>query len=164
MRCNAEKTQITTKFQEYGVKMERLIGHIRKKLADKGEILDEFDIPTDEQIKYIMLGTIEIVNEECQQCFYCENYKRFSFGSMCKIKPHIKDNCFHFTLDVNKVMKKKYYKIRLTIDECTRGKHIIYNFYLSTKTQKNIMYESIRLSESLKDFSIINSIEKRSDQ
>ena len=136
---------------------DKLINHIRRKLEEKGEILDHFDVPKDNQIKYIMLTTIEIVNEECQQCFYCKNYKRFSLGSLCKIKPHIESNCFHFTLDVNKVLKKKYYHILITIDECTRGQHITDDIYLSQKTVKNIIYESIRLSESLKDFQIINS-------
>ncbi len=56
-----------------------LVKHVRRKLEEKGEILDYFDIPEDKQIKYIMLTTIEIVNKECQQCFYCKNYKRFSF-------------------------------------------------------------------------------------
>ena len=144
--------------QDYGEKMyAKLIRHIRMKLEDKGEILDHFDIPEDNQIKYIMTATIEIVNEECQQCFYCKNYKRFSLGSLCKIKPHIESNCFHFTLDVNKVLKKKYYHILITIDECTRGQRITDDIYLSQKTIKNIIYESIRLSESLKDFQIINS-------
>ena len=142
-----------------GEKMyNKLIEHIRKKLEEKGEILDDFDIPKDKQIKYIMLITIEIVNEECQQCFYCKNYKKFSLGSLCKIKPHIEDNCFHFTLDVNKVLKKKYYHILITIDECTRGQHITDDKYLSQKTMKNIIYESIRLTESLKDFRQIKNI------
>lgn len=133
----------------------KLIRHIRMKLDDTGEILDHFDIPKDYQIKYIMLATIEVVNEECQQCFYCKNYKRFTLGSLCKINPHIKNRCFHFTLDVNKVLKKKYYRILLTIDECTGGGNITTDRYLSRKTIKNIIYESIRLSESLKDFRLI---------
>lgn len=135
---------------------ENLIKHIGRKLEVKGEIQDDFDIPMDRQIKYIMLTTIEIVNEECRQCFYCKNYKRFSLGSLCRIKPHTQKNCFHFTLDVNKVLKKKYYHILITIDECRRGQHIIDDRYLSQKTIKNIIYESIRLSESLKDFRIVN--------
>lgn len=135
----------------------KLITHIRKKLEYRGEILDHFDIPEDKQIKYIMLTTIEIVNEECQKCFYCKNYKRFSFGSSCKIKPDTQDNCFHFTLDVNKVLKKKYYHILITINECTRGQHIINDKNLSQKTHKNIIYESIRLSETLRDFREISN-------
>lgn len=135
----------------------KLIMHIRKKLEYMGEILDHFDIPEDKQIKYIMLTTIEIVNEECQKCFYCKNYRRFSFGSSCKIKPDTQDNCFHFTLDVNKVLKKKYYHILITINECTRGQHIINDKNLSQKTHKNIIYESIRLSETLRDFREINN-------
>lgn len=130
---------------------ESLINHIRRKLEDTGEILDHFDDPSDSQIRYIMTTTIEIVNEECQQCFYCKNYKRFSLGSLCRIKNHIQENCFHFTLDVNNVLKKKYYHILITVDECTRGQRIINDKYLSQKTVKNIIYESIRLSESLKD-------------
>jgi hypothetical protein len=141
----------------------KLVKHIRKKLEDKGEIMDCFDIPEDKQIKYIMLTTIEIVNEECQQCFYCRNYKGFSLGSPCKIKPDTQDNCFHFTLDVNKVLKKKYYHILITINECTRGEHIINDKNLSQKTHKNIIYESIRLSETLKDFRQINNIESVSE-
>ena len=144
---------------------DRLITHIRRKLEDKGEILDHFDVPRDEQIKYIMLTTIEVVNEECQQCFYCKNYRRFSLGSLCRIKPHIQSDCFHFTLDVNKVLKKKYYHILITVTECTWGKHITTDRYLSRKTIKNIIYESIRLSESLKDFSQINGeIEESLDE
>lgn len=139
---------------------DNLVKHIRRKLEEKGEILDYFDIPEDKQIKYILLTTIEIVNKECQQCFYCKNYKRFSFGSLCKIKPDTQDNCFHFTLDVNKVLKKKYYHILITVDECTRGQHIIDDKNLSQKTHKNIIYESIRLSESLKDFRQINNADK----
>lgn len=135
----------------------RLVKHIRRKLDQKGEILDCFDIPKDNQIKYIMLTTIEVVNEECQQCYYCKNYKRFSLGSLCKIKNHIESNCFHFTLDAGKVLKKKYYHILITVDESTRGQRIVDDKYLSQKTVKNIIYESIRLSESLKDFNLISS-------
>lgn len=135
-----------------------LVKHVRRKLEEKGEILDYFDIPEDKQIKYIMLTTIEIVNKECQQCFYCKNYKRFSFGSLCKIKPDTQDNCFHFTLDVNKVLKKKYYHILITIGDCTMGEHMIDDKNLSQKTHKNIIYESIRLSETLKDFREINNV------
>lgn len=142
----------------------KLIKHIRKKLEDKGEILDHFDIPEDKQIKYIMLTTIEIVNEECQKCFYCKNYKRFSFGSLCEIKPHTQDNCFHFSLDANKVLKKKFYHILITISECTRGQHITTDKNLSQKTIKNIIYESIRLSETLKDFREINNITSISER
>lgn len=138
---------------------DRLIGHIRKKLEDNGEILDEFDFPTDKQVKYIMLATIEIVNEECRQCYFCKNYKRFSLGSYCRIKPHIQEDCFHFTLDVAKVLKKKYYRILITIDECTRGEHITTDRYLSQKTIKNIIYESIRISESLRDLKMLNMVE-----
>ena len=137
---------------------DRLIEHIRRKLEEKGEIKDHFDIPSDKQIKYMMLATFEIVKEECQQCFYCKSYKRFSFGSLCKIKSHTKKNCYHFTLDVNKVLKKKFYHILITIDECTRGQHITTDKNLSQKTIKNIIYESIRLSESLKDFNMLMEV------
>ena len=136
---------------------DKLVQHIRKKIETQGNVIDDFDIPTDKQIKYIMLNTLEVVNEECQSCFYCQNYKRFSLGSMCKIKPHIERNCFHFVLDVNKVLKKKYYHILLTINECTRGEHIINDKNLSKKTHKNIIYESIRLSQTLKDLRDLNN-------
>ena len=52
----------------------------------------------------------------------------------------------------------KYYHILITIDECTRGQHIINDKNLSQKTHKNIIYESIRLSETLKDFREINNV------
>lgn len=135
--------------------IDKLIAHIRKKLVEKDEILDYFDVANDEQIKYIMLATIEIVNEQCQDCFYCRNYKGFSLRSQCRIKPDVQDNCFHFTLDVSKVLKKKYYNILITTQECTRGKRLI-DKYLSQKTIKNIIYESIRLSEILRDFGEIS--------
>ena len=141
----------------------KIVRYIQQKLKDKDEITDYFDIPTDEQVKYIMLTTLEIVNEECQECFYCKNYKKFSFRSLCKIKPHLQNNCFHFTLDVNKVLKKKYYHILITINECTRGKHIITDKNLSQKAHKNIIYESIRLSETLKDIREINAITEENE-
>lgn len=142
---------------------DKMILYIRNKLFEKNEIYDHFDVPTDKQIMYIMLTTLEIVNEECQQCFYCKNYKRFALGSLCKIKPHIEKNCFHFTLDVNKVLKKKYYHIRITLSECTRGQHLI-GKDISQKTIKNIMYESIRLSESLKDMRALkNTVPENED-
>ena len=139
--------------------MNRLITHIANKLEEKGEIMDHFDVPRNEQIEYIMLTTFEVVKEECQNCFYCKNYRRFSIGSLFKIKPHIQDDCFHFSLDVNKVLKKEYYHILVTVSECTMGKYIL-DKHLSSKTTKNIIYESIRLSESLKDFRIINNCEE----
>ena len=136
----------------------KLIEHIKTKLYEKDEITDHYDIPTDEQVKYIMLVTLEIVRSECQECFYCKNFKRFSLGSLCRIKSHTRKNCFHFTLDVNKVLKKKYYHILITINECTRGKHIITDKNLSQKAHKNIIYESIRLSETLKDMREMNFV------
>lgn len=136
----------------------KLIEHIKNKLYENDEIIDDFDVPTDEQVKYIMLVTLEIVNNECQECFYCKNFKRFSLGSLCRIKSHTRKNCFHFTLDVNKVLKKKYYHILITINECTRGKHIITDKNLSQKAHKNIIYESIRLSETLKDLRELNFV------
>lgn len=136
---------------------DRLVEHIRRKLEEKGEILDHFDVPRDNLIKYIMLSTIEIVNEECRQCFYCKNYRRFSLVSSCKVKSAVSDDCFHFTLDVSKVLKKKYYHILIKTSECTRGQHIVGDINLSRKTVKNIIYESVRLSESIRDFDLINT-------
>lgn len=141
----------------------KLIEHIKNKLYENDEIIDHFDVPTDEQVKYIMLVTLEIVNNECQECFYCKNFKRFSLGSLCRIKSHTRKNCFHFTLDVNKVLKKKYYHILITINECTRGKHIITDKNLSQKAHKNIIYESIRLSETLKDLRELNFVSDSSE-
>ena len=120
-------------------------------------MIDHFDVPSDEQIKYFMLTTLEVVENECQQCYYCKNYKKFSLGSMCKIKPHIKSNCFHFTLDISKVLKKKYYRILIKIDETTRGKHITTDKNLSPKAQRNVIYESIKLSEMLRLYREVNN-------
>ena len=135
---------------------DKLIAHIKRKLFEKGEVTDHFDVPTDEQIKYFMLTTFEVVENECVGCFFCKNYKRFSMGSLCKIKPHTMNNCFHFTLDIQKVLKKKYYRILITIDECTRGKHITADRNLSVKAQKNMIYESIRLYEMIQTFKGVN--------
>ena len=135
---------------------EKLIQHIKRKLIEKDEVLDHFDVATDEQVKYFMLTTFEVVENQCIGCFYCKNYKRFSINSLCKIKPHTKRNCFHFSLDISKVLKKKYYQILITNDECTRGRHITTDKTLSTKTQKNIIYESIRLYEMLQCYKDIN--------
>ena len=95
----------------------------------------------------------------CLKCFFCKNFKRFSFGSLCKIKPHTQKNCFHFSLDIHKVLKNKYYKILITIDECTRGKHITTDKTLSSKTQRNMIYESIRLYEMIQCFKQVNRID-----
>lgn len=135
---------------------DKLIAHIKRKLFEKDEVLDHFDVPTDELIKYFMLTTFEVVENECVKCFFCKNYKRFSMGSLCKIKPHTQKNCFHFTLDIQKVLKKKYYRILITIDECTRGKHITNDRNLSVKAQKNMIYESIRLYEMIQTFKGVN--------
>ena len=138
---------------------DKLIEHIRRKLYEKDEVDDHFDVPTDEQIKYFMLVTFEIVEDKCQKCFFCKNYKRFSLGSLCKIKPHLQENCFHFTLDPDKVLRNKYYKILITIDETTRGKHITTDRTLSSKTQRNMIYESIRLYEMIQSYKQVNAIE-----
>ena len=87
---------------------DKLVAHIKRKLFEKDEVSDHFDVPTDEQIEYFMLTTFEVVENECVKCFFCKNYRRFSFGSMCRIKPDTRDNCFHLTLDVQKILKKKY--------------------------------------------------------
>jgi hypothetical protein len=80
-------------------------------------------------------------------------------GSLCKIKPHTKRNCFHFTMDIRKIVKKKYYKILITIDETTRGKHITSDKTLSTKTQKNMIYESVRLYEMFLSYKQIDVVD-----
>lgn len=134
---------------------EKFIRHIRRKLYDKDEIFDHFDVPTDEQIEYIMTTTFEVVENECQKCFFCKNFKRFSLGSLCRIKPHTQKNCFHFTLDINKILKKKYYHIMITLSECTRGRYII-DKNITAKTQKNIIYESIKLYEMLQCYKEVN--------
>lgn len=128
---------------------EKLIKYITKKLSNKDEIRDSFDMPTDEQVKYFMLTTFEVVENQCQECYYCKNYNKFGLTSLCKIKSHISNNCFHFTLDIAKVLKKKYYQILIIIDESTRGKHITTDKHLSSKTQKNMIYESIKLYEMI---------------
>ena len=136
---------------------EKFIEHIRRKLYEKDEILDHFDVPTDEQIEYLMVTTFEVVENECQKCFFCKNFKRFSFGSLCKIKPHTQKNCFHFTFDINKILKKKYYHIMITLSECTRGRYII-DKSITPKTCRNIIYESIKLYEMLQCYKEINNV------
>lgn len=134
---------------------DKLVKHIKRKLEDKNEIFDHFDVPRGDQVKYLMLATMQIVNDECKQCFYCKNYRRFSFKSNCRIKPNKVENCFHFTINVEKVLKKKYHHICITTSECTRGMYLL-DKHLSQKTIKNIIYESIRLSETLKDLGEID--------
>jgi hypothetical protein len=137
---------------------DKLINHIKRKLHDKGEVLDHFDEPTDEQIKCLMITTFEIVENECQKCFFCKNYKRFSLGSLCRIKPHIQSNCFHFSLDIHKVLKKKYCKILIVVDDATRGKHITTDRNVSPKARKNVIYESIKLYEILNGYKEIMEV------
>ena len=127
------------------------------KLEEKNEIRDHFDVPTDDVVKYIMLTTFEVVEAECMKCFFCQNHNRFSIFSQCKIKNHTQKNCFHFRLNTRKVMKNKYYKILIRMSDATRGKYLKHELCPS-KTKRNIIYESIRLSESLNDFRQINNI------
>ena len=134
---------------------DKLVKHIKRKLEDKNEIFDHFDVPRDDQVKYLMLATMQIVNDECRQCFYCKNYRGFSLRSECRIKQDTVDNCFHFSINIEKVLKKKYNHICMTTSECTRGMYLL-DKYLSQKTIKNIIYESIRLSETLTDIGEIN--------
>lgn len=138
---------------------DKLAEHIKRKLFEKDEVYDEFDVPTHEQVKYFMLATFEVVENQCRQCYFCKNYKSFTMGSLCKIKPHTKRNCFHFTMDIRKIVKKKYYKILITIDETTRGKHITSDKTLSTKTQKNMIYESVRLYEMFLSYKQIGVVD-----
>ncbi len=128
---------------------DKLISHIKRKLFERDEVLDHFDVPTDEQIKYFMLTTFEVVENECMKCFFCRNYKRFSRWSLCKIRPHTRRDCFHFTMDIQKILKKKYYHIMITVSECTRGKYLTTDRNLSLKAKKNVVYESIRLYEMI---------------
>ncbi len=138
---------------------DRLAKHIKRKLFEKDEVSDEFDVPTHEQVKYFMLATFEVVENQCMKCYFCKNYKRFTMGSLCKIKPHTKRNCFHFTMDICKIVKKKYYNILITIDETTRGKHITNDRTLSTKTQKNMIYESVRMYEMFLSYKQIGVVD-----
>ena len=109
---------------------DKLVKHIKRKLEDKNEIFDHFDVPRDDQVKYLMLATMQIVNDECRQCFYCKNYRGFSLRSECRIKPDTVENCFHFSLDTQKVLKKKYHHICMTTSECTRGMYLIDKYSL----------------------------------
>ena len=131
---------------------EKLIGHIKRKLFEKGEVLDHFDVPTDEQFGYFMKATFEIVENQCMSCFFCRNYRSFSLGSMCRIKPDTRDSCFHFSMDIQKVLKKKYYHITLAVAEATGARHITADGVLSSKAKRNVIYESVRLYEMLQCF------------
>ena len=128
---------------------ERLVNHIRNKLVEKDEIYDHFDDPTDDVIRYLMTVTFNVVEDECIKCFFCQNYNRFSLFSLCKIKNHTQKNCYHFTMDVTKILKKKYYKILVKLFESTHGRYLEKEL-CSSKTQRNIIYESIRLYEMLR--------------
>lgn len=131
---------------------EKLIGHVKRKLFEMREVSCHFDVPTDEQIGYFMKATFEIVENQCMSCFFCRNYKRFSLGSMCRMKPDTKDNCFHFSMDIQKVLKKKYYHIMLAVDEATGARHITTDKVLSSKAKRNVIYESVRIYEMLQCF------------
>ena len=130
---------------------EILVNHIRNKLFEKGEIYDQFDVPTDDVIKYIMLVTFNVVEDECRKCFFCQNYNRFSLFSLCKIKNHTQKNCYHFSMNVSKILKNKYYKILIKVSESTHGKYLRHELCAS-KTKKNIIYGSIRLYEALSSY------------
>ena len=145
---------------------EKLIVHIKRKLFEKNEVYDPSDMPTDEQIRYFMQATFSVVERQCVSCFFCMNYKRFSFGSMCKIKSDTKENCFHFTFDITKVVKKKYYHILLCIDESTGARRITTDRTLSARIQKDIIYESVRLYEMIQSYkySIRTSQKRKGEQ
>ena len=136
---------------------KKLIEHIKRKLFEKNEVYDPYDMPTDEQIEYFMQATFSVVERQCVSCFFCMNYKRFSFGSMCRIKSDTRENCFHFTFNITKVVKKKYYHILLCIDESTGARRITTDRTLSARIQKDIIYESVRLYEMIQSY---NEIEK----
>ena len=129
---------------------DKLVKHIKNKLFEKDEVFDHFDVPSDNLTKYVMMMTFNVVEDECiNRCFFCQNYKRFTLSSLCKIKSHTQKNCYHFTMDVTKVLKNKYYKILVKLSESTRGKHLEREL-CSSKTQKNIVHESIRLYEAIR--------------
>ena len=128
---------------------DKLVDYIRNKLVEKNEIYDHFDEPTDDVIRYIMTVTFTVVEDECQNCFFCQNYNRFSLFSLCKIKNHTQKNCYHFTMDVTKILKNKYYKILVKVSESTWGRYLEREM-CSSKTKKNIIFESIKLYELLK--------------
>ena len=131
-----------------------LIKHIKNKLFEKNEIYDHFDVPSDDIVRYIMLVTFDIVESQCQKCFFCQNYKRFSIFSKCKIKDHTMDNCYHFTMDVQKIMKNKYYKIMVNVSDGTWGKYLGREM-CPPKTKRNIIYESIKLYDALKTYKTV---------
>lgn len=126
---------------------DNFIDHIKNKLFEKDEIYDRFDIPSREVIRYLMITTFNVIEDECQSCYFCQNYNRFSVFSRCKIKSHTKRNCYHFRMNARKILKKKYYRILIRASEATHGMHIKFECCPS-KTKKNIIYESIRLFEA----------------
>lgn len=138
--------------------IDKLVRHIKRKLFEKGEVFDHFDVPTDEQIKYFMLTTFEVVESECLNCFFCKNYRWFSRGSLCKIKPDTRDNCFHFSMDIRKVIKKKYYHIMIAVAEATGARNITADRVLSSKAKRNVIYESVRLYGMLRCFDEIGIV------
>ena len=111
---------------------EKLIEHVKRKLFERDEVSCHFDVPTDEQIGYFMKATFEIVENQCIS--------------------DTKDNCFHFSMDIQKVLKKKYYHIMLAVDEATGAKHITADRVLSSKAKRNVIYESVRIYEMLQCF------------
>ena len=127
---------------------DKLVRHIRNKLIEKNEIYDDFDMATDDIIKYLMITTFNVIEDECQRCYFCQNRNRFSIFSQCKIKNHTQKNCYHFTMNVQKILKNKYYKILIKLSEGTHGKHLK-DEYCPAKTKKNIIYESIKLYEAI---------------
>lgn len=129
-----------------------LVNHIKDKLIDKNEIFDHFDYPSYDDIKNVMLVTFEVVEAECQICFFCQNHKRFGIFSQCKMKSHIQEKCYHFTMDIRKIMKNKYYKIMFKVFECDRSHNKKFSKCLSSKTKKNIIYESIKIYDIIKSY------------
>ena len=55
-------------------------------------------------------------------------------------------------MDIQKVLKKKYYHITLAVAEATGARHITADGVLSSKAKRNVIYESVRIYEMLQCF------------
>ena len=123
---------------------EKLTEHIRRKLEEHEDNFEDLYTVTDREIERIMTTTMIFIRDRYNDCYYCQNRKRFVF-SQCKCQHHIKNDCFYYTPDIRRMVSKNYYKIMIMVHEGPRCEELTHRFLMPKSVSKKIMYESIRL-------------------
>lgn len=121
--------------------MNKCINHIKKQINDS--YLDHI---TNMAIETIMLTTFDFINKRANSCMYCENFKKWSLFSLCKIYPHLQPNCFKHTINASKMIENNYSDIMNRVNESINDVELI----IPLEINKQIIFESIKIYESIK--------------